>query len=103
MPRTRLDLDEELRTALGSENVYYQPPESIKLKYPCIIYSRDLIDAKYADNKTYNTTNRYDVVIISKDPDFPLFDEFIHLFPMCRYDRSYTVDNLNHTAFSLYY
>ena len=103
MLRPRIELDEKLREVLGSGNVYFQPPESIKLKYPCIVYDRDLIDTTYADNKTYSATNRYDVTIISKDPDFPLFDDFIFLFPMCRYDRSYKVDNLNHVAFSLYY
>ena len=101
--RPRTELDDKLREALGSDNVYYQPPESMKIKYPCIIYNRETIDAKYADNKTYTAVNRYDVTIISKDPDFPLFDEFIFMFPMCSLNRPYTVDNLSHYSFTLYY
>ena len=101
--RTRIELDEKLREVLGSNNVYYQPPESIKLKYPCIIYSREAIDTKRADNSIYSTTNRFDVIIISKDPDFPLFDEFIHLFPMCSLNRPYIANNLNHYSYTLYY
>ena len=101
--RPRTELDDKLREALGSDNVYYQPPESMKIKYPCIIYNRETIDAKYADNKTYTAVSRYDVTIISKDPDFPLFDEFIFMFPMCSLNRPYTVDNLSHYSFTLYY
>ena len=101
--RPRIELDDKLREVLGSDNVYYQPPESIKLKYPCIIYRREAIDTKHADNKVYSAVNRYDVLIISKDPDFPLFDEFIHAFPMCSLNRPYIVNNLNHYSFTLYY
>ena len=36
----RLQLHEELCSVLGSRNVYFQPPETIKLTYPCIIYSK---------------------------------------------------------------
>lgn len=103
MMRPRIELDEKLREILGSDHVYYQPPETMKIKYPCIIYSREAIDTTYADDKTYMAVNRYDVTIISKDPDFPLFDEFIFMFPMCRLNRPYTVNNLNHYSFTLYY
>lgn len=42
----RLNLHEEFATLLGSNNVYFQPPESVKLNYPCIKYSRVGIDSK---------------------------------------------------------
>lgn len=103
MPRTRIELDDRLRELLGSNNVYYQPPESIKLKYPCIIYSRDEIDTRRADDGVYHAINRYEVTIIAKDPDFPLFDTFLFKFPMCSLARTFTIDNLNHYSFTLYY
>ncbi len=101
--RSRLEFDAKLRELLGSSNVYFQPPESIKLKFPCIIYKRSRIDAKHADDKFYMGTNCYDVTVISKDPDFPLVEEMLIAFPMSRFDRFFTVDNLNHNIFTIYY
>ena len=38
--RTRLDLDDTLREIMGDKgSVYFQPPENLKMKYPCIRYS----------------------------------------------------------------
>ena len=37
----RLELHEILCTILGSRNVYFQPPESIKMNYPAIVYGLD--------------------------------------------------------------
>ena len=48
-----LRLQETLETILGSENVYFQPPESYKIEYPCIIYERANIKAIKADNIGY--------------------------------------------------
>ena len=103
MPRTRIELDEELRGVIGNDHVYFQPPESIKLRYPCIVYHKTDIPTKHADNRVYHEMGCYDVTIISKDPDYYLFDEFLHAFPMCSRGRSYTADNLNHVPYTLYY
>ena len=35
---SRLNLHNSLIEALGTKSVYFQPPESVKLVYPCIIY-----------------------------------------------------------------
>ena len=45
---SRLDLQSKLEKLLGNKNVYYQPPESLKMEYPAIRYSRSDIDSKYA-------------------------------------------------------
>ena len=50
---TRMDLQVLLETLLGSTNVYYQPPETLKMNYPAIIYSKSRIDTKKADDSTY--------------------------------------------------
>ena len=34
MAKTRLDLQSALEEFIGNSNVYYQPPEGFKLKYP---------------------------------------------------------------------
>ena len=50
----RLMLHEKLVELVGNQNVYFQPPASVKLSYPCVIYSIGNGDAKHANNKVYN-------------------------------------------------
>lgn len=99
---SRLDLHEILCGILGSRNVYFQPPESIKLEYDCIIYSRKNINNVFADNSVYRQHDSYEVIIIYEDPDSEI-PRKLSLLPMCSFDRHYTSDNLNHDVFTLYY
>lgn len=98
----RLELHEILCDILGSRNVYFQPPESIKLLYPCIVYSCSDIDVRFANNKPYSNEKAYTITVIDKNPDGP-FPDLISLLPMCRFDRHFTSDNLNHYVFTIYY
>lgn len=100
---TRLELHSKLVEILGSSNVYYQPPETIKMEYPCIVYMLDTGDSTFADNFPYRFVKRYQVTYISRDPDDDdIFAELVML-PMCIYDRRYIADNLYHDTFKLYY
>lgn len=98
----RLDLSARLHSILGSDHVYFQPPEGTKLKYPCIIYKLGDIDTKFADNSGYTNRKKYSITIIDKNPDSELPDEFAKL-PLSRFDRFFTADNLNHWVFALYF
>lgn len=100
---SRTSLHEELCTILKTRNVYFQPPESTKMTYPCIKYSVSGMDVKRANDAPYLTKTRYEVISIGKNPDSVLCDEFLKHFPMCRFDRSYTADNLYHNVFTIYY
>lgn len=84
------------------DNVYYQPPPSVKLKYPCIIYERRSGDTLYADNKPYRFDYSYTVTYIDPDPDSNVPFKIAEL-PMCKMDRCFTSDNLNHSVFIIYY
>lgn len=99
---SRLDLQNLLEFILGSRNVYYQPPESVKIKYPAIIYRRNDIDNNFADDIVYMQNHTYQIIVIDADPDSEIVDRVSKL-PMCRYDRHYTSDNLNHDVFILNY
>lgn len=99
---SRLDLQDLLEFILGSRNVYYQPPESIKIKYPAIVYRRNDIDNNFADDIVYMQNHTYQIIVIDADPDSEIVDRVSKL-PMCRYDRHYTSDNLNHDIFILNY
>ena len=99
---SRLELQNLLESILGSRNVYYQPPESIKIKYPAIIYSRNDIDNNFADDIVYMQNHTYQIIVIDANPDSEIVDKISKL-PMCRYNRHYTSDNLNHNVFILNY
>ena len=98
----RLELRGILIDILGSDNVYFQPPSTVKMKYPCIVYNRSNIDVRYANNMVYNHQYNYTITVIDPDPDSSIPDKIFRL-PMSRFDRHYTVDNLNHDVFNVYY
>ena len=98
----RVDLHKKLCDILGTTNVYFQPPETIKIKYPCIIYERSSNNVKFADDNPYTTRRRYTLTVIDKDPDSELPDK-ISMLPLCTSDRMFTTDNLNHYVFNIYY
>lgn len=99
---SRLQLHDELVRKLGTKNVYHQPPETIKMEYTAIVYSKSKMEHKNADDIKYLKMTRYELVVIAKRPDDPVIDKLLEL-PYCTYDRSYKSDNLNHDVLILYY
>lgn len=98
----RLDLHEILCGILGTRNVYFQPPASVKMQYPAIVYSLSDIKNKHADNQVYNQSHAYTITVVDKNPDSALVSK-ISTLPGCRFDRFYASDNLNHYVFTLHY
>jgi hypothetical protein len=96
----RLELQKLLEEI--TDNVYFQPPTNIQLKYPCIIYKRDFADTEFADNTPYTYKWRYMVTVIDQNPDSEIPGKVATL-PMSLFNRFYTVDNLNHDVFSIYF
>lgn len=100
----RLELHEKLCTLLGSRQVYYQPPETIKMKYPAIVYDLYRVNQRFADNKNYRLMPAYSVTIIDKSTDLDWINEMLETFSKyCSLERTYTADNLVHYSFILYY
>jgi hypothetical protein len=99
---TRLELQSQLESLLGSENVYFQPPENVSMNYPAIVYNRDYESKHYADNKPYSRTVRYQVTVIDKDPDSLIVGKVAGL-PMSTFIRHFTSDNLNHDIYDVYF
>lgn len=96
----RLELHEYLCEILQSCNVYFQPPESVKMNYPAIVYSRNNIENTFADDSVYTQNNEYQIIVIDKNPDSE-YVKSISKLPMCRFNRHYISDNLNHDIFTL--
>lgn len=99
--RTRLDLQKTLVDALGSKHVYYQPPESVKLIYPCIIYDEVKGASTRADNGLYIYRKAYSILVVDKNPDSELPDK-IRVLPLCDTGNPYKADNLYHWPFTIY-
>lgn len=96
----RSDLQTLLETF--APNVYFQPPETLKITYPCIVYKRDNEYTEFADDLPYHRRKRYQVTVIDRDPDSGIPDKVGDL-PLCRFARFFTADNLNHDVFNLYF
>ena len=102
MARTRVQLDSILRTILGTTNVYFDPPESFKLNYPCIVYSLGGHAERFSENEMYNRLKRYTLTYITKDADDPMIDKLEDL-EYCHLNRPYTSDGLFHYAYDIYF
>lgn len=98
----RLKLHAKLIELLGSNHVYYQSPETIKMEYPAIRYSKTNIKSTFANSKVYSNKKSYEIIVIDKKPDNVVIDKMFEL-PYVRYDRHYVADNLNHDVFTIYY
>lgn len=98
----RLELDAILRNIPGVKKVYFQPPESIKLEYPCIIYHLQNVNTVYANDDPYKNMDAYSLMIIDYDPDSSIRFE-IEKLRFTRFDRFFTVANLNHWNYLIYY
>lgn len=84
-----------------SDNVYFQPPASAQMKYPCILYKRDGENTQSADNDTYQRIDKYLITVMDYDPDG--LREKVKQIPHCKFVRWFAADNLNHDIFSLFY
>lgn len=99
---TRHDLQSILEAVPGVQEVYFQPPSSITLKYPCIVYTLSNKSFIYADDLKYSKKNRYQLMVIDKNPDSLIPDSIENLI-FCSFDRHYTADNLHHFVYDLYF
>lgn len=102
MPDRRLQLHEVFCGILQTRNAYFQPPESVKMNYPAIVYALSNMPRVHANDGVYLSGRQYSVTVIDHDPDSPLVD-MVSALPTCRFDRAYQADNLNHWVFTLYH
>ena len=93
---------EELQCLLEhfADNVYFQPPTNISIKYPAIIYSRRDVEKDRADNKTYRLKPSYNITVIDRNPDSCIVQHLLEL-DYCEFERQYVYDGLNHTILTL--
>ena len=99
---SRQELALILKDVMEDNATYFQPPEDVKLIYPCLIYTLQSLEHRTANDAKYNKYRRYTLLLISRDKDEPLVDKIEDL-PFCSHQNHYVSDNLYHDAFTLYY
>lgn len=95
----RLALSDKLHEIC--DHVYYQPPEGLKLDYPCLVYQLADIEPWRADNKIYHKNVKYTLTVIDRDPDSELRDKVSEL-SFCRMTRTFVNENIHHWVFNIY-
>lgn len=103
----RLKLDTELReiqeAVLSYQHTYFEPPESIRMKYDAIVYKRNTMNVRRANNRSYTARDCYDVTVISRDPETKVPIAIQNHFEHCAPGRFFVRDNLYHFPFTIYY
>ncbi len=96
----RLDLHALLGTL--ADHVYFQPPATMQMQYPCVVYQQDYARTEFAGNKPYVYSKRYQITVIDRDPD-SLIPDKIAMLETALFDRHFTANNLHHSVFTLYF
>lgn len=97
----RYKLQAKLVEVLGSKYVYFQPPPTLRMNYPCIVYSLDKYQVKSANNSLYFHKTRYQVTVIDRNPDSEI-PMRVEQLPHTGLSRTYTADDLHHFVFTTY-
>lgn len=98
----RPNLQALLESVAGNRNVYFQPPSTIQMRYPAIVYSRSGMPANFANNEKYINHVTYKVTVIDQDPDSDIVKR-VNQLPNCSFNNHYVSDNLNHDVFTIHY
>lgn len=99
----RRELQTKLEEILGTRNVYYQPPEDVNIKYPCIIYYLRDIPTVKADNIVYKYDGQYTITLVHTKSTNNIKDALIKAFPTIKFNRSYISDGLHHFVYNIIY
>ena len=102
-PNRRFMLQDKLELILGSNKVYYNPPDGQKISYPCIIYNLEGENVDRANNARYRAMNRYSITIIHRDADSTICNDILDSFEYTSFNRQFKNDNLYHDVITLYY
>lgn len=100
MLRRRKEFNKLLKTICN--NVYFQPPDNIRMKYPAIIYKVYLTEDEYANNNKYLGCTYYELTVVDRNPDSEVAMA-VYRLPKSSFVREFKSDDLNHYIFRVYY
>lgn len=95
---SRIELQTYLEKLSEEENikVYFQPPPTIKLTYPCLIIEFSDIFQNFANNKLYSVFQTYEITHISTNPDAKFPSELVKNEGFSYIGKIYINDGLYH-------
>lgn len=101
----RRELHTSLTAILGTNNVYFQPPPNVMIKYPCFIYTRSTPYTMTADDTNYHLRGHYSLTYIDPDVEacIEMQTRLLNSFQHISIERQFMSDNLNHDVYNLYY
>ena len=102
MANDRLKLHELLVKIPGVKKVYFQPPDTVVMEYPAIVYALSALDPVYADDKKYFNKTKYSITVIDRNPDTEIYHKILEL-RYSAFNTHFVSANLNHYVCSLYY
>jgi len=104
----RLDLHHKLKEVFeeatmqdSDKRVWFQPPATVRLTYPCIVYKLNDMPPTFANNNPYQIEHEYELTVIDQDPNSVLRERVAQL-SKCRLSRIFESDNLHHYVFHIY-
>lgn len=97
----RLFLQALLESLSPEVKVYFQPPEKVRMEYPCIVYARGSFATEFANDLPYIVDHNYTVTYMDRDPDSPMIEKLLSL-PGCVHTTHFAKSGLNHDVFSIY-
>lgn len=103
MRRPRIGLQQMLEDILGHRRVYFNPPENLKMEYPCLRYELSKINNLQADNVHFDGYGRYELTYLTPNPDDPMVDKLLDTLPRCRFDRCNVYQGLYHFVYTCCY
>ena len=106
MTKDRISFRNELVKHLpkdAKKNIYFDPPETTKLSYPCIIYHEQPPSVKGANNSHYVTHTAYRVTVIDKDPERQIAKEIDQTFKHSRIITYFTTQGLRHSVIEIFW
>ena len=95
----RKKLDARLKAILP--NVYYQPPDKLMMKFPCIVYSRNRTIPFFADNAKYVRNETYRITVIDENPD-SVYADAVDQMVEARWVNSFSTQGLHYFVFDIY-
>lgn len=98
----RIKFHNKLKEVLGNNNVYYNPPSTTKLQYPCIIYNLNDIRTNKANNNVYLLDHVYQVTLIGTKVTDDTKDKILTEIPYSNFNRSYINNGLYHYVYTIF-
>lgn len=96
-------LNDILVEILGNNHVYYEPPEDVKIEYPCIVYKLVTPAIRKANNHLYFYNDCYELTVITEDPYNDIAKKLLERFQYISLGSRYLGDGLYHDPLTLYY